>query len=553
MAIAYSADGTKLAAGAKNGNIWTSANNGGTWTERYVGSGFESWRGIASSVGGTKLAAVSFGGNIWTSDNSGESWTERVVGGGTKYWQSIASSGEDEYGRTKLAAVVSGGNIWTSLNSGENWWERVVGGGTKNWQSITSSADGKKLAAVVLYGNIWTSSNSGANYGDSAEDEGWTERVVGGGAKKWQGIASSADGTKLAAIVDGGNIWISSNSGATWTEITVGSGSNGWRGITSSAGGTKLAAVPLIGSIVNSVATGQCTTCPTGYVRPAGDLVDNGETECKLSLSEFSSGTPPNDVSPELCQQYASQTDGLTWSTSNPISTSTYPVGCSKHAYTVYYNDMASETECSPSINCLGLCSSNCGSASTATQAPTQAPTTTQAPTCDNIVALSNAETAPNDVSKDRCHDYGTETTGLTSKVMSSNLAQAAYPPGCMQSGNSVYWNDATSSTTCGTYSIKCLSCGSTQAPTQAPTCDNIVASSNVETAPNDVSPERCHDYGSNTAGLYSWVMSSPQSSYTYPPGCFQAGTNVYYNNKPSSTTTCSPSYKCLKCGPTRL
>ena len=57
----------------------------------------------------------------------------------------------------------------------------------------------------------------------------------------WYIIASSADGTKLAAGVGGGSIYTSSDSGATWTEQTA-AGSRYWRSIAMSSDGTKLAA-----------------------------------------------------------------------------------------------------------------------------------------------------------------------------------------------------------------------------------------------------------------------------------------------------------------------
>ena len=58
--------------------------------------------------------------------------------------------------------------------------------------------DGAKLAAVVSGGNIWTSTDSGAT---------WTEDTSVGGTKGWNSITSSNDGTKLAAVVYYGNIW----------------------------------------------------------------------------------------------------------------------------------------------------------------------------------------------------------------------------------------------------------------------------------------------------------------------------------------------------------
>ena len=80
----------------------------------------------------------------------------------------------------------------------------------RNWQSITISADGQKMAAVVDNGNIYTSSDSGVT---------WTSRAS---VQPWRGIASSADGTKLVAVAgdSGGavpaNIFTSTDSGVTW-------------------------------------------------------------------------------------------------------------------------------------------------------------------------------------------------------------------------------------------------------------------------------------------------------------------------------------------------
>ena len=114
-----------------------------------------------------------------------------------------------------------------------------------NWNSIASSSDGTKLAATVLGGNIFTSTNSGAN---------WTSRAS---SKNWYGITSSADGTKLAAVVYNGNIWTSSNSGVNWTSRAS---TKNWWDITSSADGMKLAAVVKGGNIWTSSNSGATWT-----------------------------------------------------------------------------------------------------------------------------------------------------------------------------------------------------------------------------------------------------------------------------------------------------
>ena len=54
----------------------------------------------------------------------------------------------------------------------------------------------------------------------------WTERTSAG-SRRWYGIASSIDGTRLAAVVDQGNIFTSTNGGANWTARTS-AGTRSW-------------------------------------------------------------------------------------------------------------------------------------------------------------------------------------------------------------------------------------------------------------------------------------------------------------------------------------
>jgi hypothetical protein len=105
----------------------------------------------------------------------------------------------------------------------------------KIWITIASSSDGTKLAAVNGgSGSIYTSSNSGVT---------WT--LTSAPNESWQCIASSSDGTKLAAGINNGAnngaIYTSSNSGVTWVQTSAPNGS--WYSIASSSDGTKLAAV----------------------------------------------------------------------------------------------------------------------------------------------------------------------------------------------------------------------------------------------------------------------------------------------------------------------
>ncbi|MBK8039613.1 MAG: choice-of-anchor D domain-containing protein [Verrucomicrobiaceae bacterium] len=239
QAITSSADGSKLAAVVYGGQIYTSTDSGVTWMARESN---RDWLAITSSADGSKLAAVNDGGQIYTSTDSGVTWTARES---DRSWSSITSSADG----SKLAAVISRpavaagdpgvpGQIYTSTDSGVTWTARDS---ARAWTSITSSADGSKLAAVVDDGQIYTSTDSGVT---------WTARESD---RNWFSITSSADGSKLAAVVFGGQIYTSTDSGVTWTARES---DRNWFSITSSANGSKLAAVVFGGQIYTSTDSG---------------------------------------------------------------------------------------------------------------------------------------------------------------------------------------------------------------------------------------------------------------------------------------------------------
>ena len=149
-------------------------------------------------------------------------------------------------GLSHFAQALPGDYVWQKAGT------QGITGDQADWSSITSSADGTKLAAVVSGGSIYTSTDSGAT---------WTEQTAAG-SRDWISITASADGTKLAAVVGVGSIYTSTDSGATWTEQTA-AGSRYWYSITSSADGTKLAAVAYGGSIYTSTNSGTTWTQQT--------------------------------------------------------------------------------------------------------------------------------------------------------------------------------------------------------------------------------------------------------------------------------------------------
>ena len=332
--LALSADGTKLVAVVYGGQIWTSANSGSNWTAE---ASTQNWKSVASSADGTKLVAVVFGGQIWTSgsdltgaqgtmialqfigngqwqvmktsqtgattlgagvvttDNlasdavtgdkiaagsvgsaqlasnltiSGTLTAGSFQGNGAMPWQIVTGTTQQAapdtaYLATNAAQVVitlpaapnvgdvvevSGGGAggWeVAANSnqsilgctagavGSNWMARAS---TQSWSSVASSADGTKLVAVVgaswrtsATGQIWTSTDSGSNWNCS----------INSPSTNWQSVASSLNGTKLVAAVFGGQIWTSSDAGTNWTARAS---TQLWWSVASSADGNKLVA-----------------------------------------------------------------------------------------------------------------------------------------------------------------------------------------------------------------------------------------------------------------------------------------------------------------------
>ena len=102
----------------------------------------------------------------------------------------------------------------------------------QTWYDIASSSDGRKLAAVVYGGNIWISSDYGSTWKEVIADALWEGGKGGSIGPPWQSITSSSDGVKLAAVSWNGElgesggyegkIWISSDSGETWNTTGIG-------------------------------------------------------------------------------------------------------------------------------------------------------------------------------------------------------------------------------------------------------------------------------------------------------------------------------------------
>ncbi|MFA7193566.1 MAG: Ig-like domain-containing protein [Candidatus Paceibacterota bacterium] len=402
--ITSSDDGTKLAAIVSNGYIYTSTNSGVTWTEQ-TGAGSRNWTDVdMSSDGGRIVAAAGNASSPYISIDGGSIWSVMqdveqlsyiaIDGAGTKIVGAmsygavsvfedvvepiVASISSDKADGTYTVgevididvtfseAVTSTGNVtvtletgttdrtctftvansltgtcnytvqegdvsadlavssisgtitdnffnemsvfvgFTNLSSnkdivvGENTWTQHVSSGNKAWTRMASSADGTKLAATVSGGYIYTSTDSGAT---------WTERTDAG-SRGWSGITSSSDGTKLAAVVASGYIYTSTDSGATWGTQSNSSGSRNWQSITSSEDGTKLAAAAYNGYIYTSSDSGATWTTNSNSSGSRG----------WQGITSSSDGTKLAAVDSTPGYIYTSSDSGATWTTNSNSS-----------------------------------------------------------------------------------------------------------------------------------------------------------------------------------------------------------------------------------------
>jgi uncharacterized repeat protein (TIGR01451 family) len=95
--VACSADGNRLVAGPSNnggatsGWIYISSDFGATWTAAYNGPNLP-WVAVASSADGSRLFAAPYYYSIYSSSDSGNTWTMALTPGAS--WYSIASSAD---------------------------------------------------------------------------------------------------------------------------------------------------------------------------------------------------------------------------------------------------------------------------------------------------------------------------------------------------------------------------------------------------------------------------------------------------------------------------
>ena len=265
--ITSSSDGTKLAASSDSVGTYTSSDSGDTWRQTSLQTTVF-WKSITSSSDGAQIAAGSASGtgNLYLSQDSGLTWNPILnVPPGNNY--SVYSTSMANNLDTLLTAVISDINSINSCYIYKNGNGKYINTPNNEFATfIRTSSNGLILATYTSRGFLYISNNLST----------WTNPPTLSTSKAWTSITISADGTKLAASVYGGRIWISLNSGETWEESK--SQILSWRSITSSADGTKLAACVYSGKIYTSRDYGRnwsvVTTSPTANWQTITSSVD---------------------------------------------------------------------------------------------------------------------------------------------------------------------------------------------------------------------------------------------------------------------------------------
>ena len=194
---------------------------------------------------------------------------------------------------------------------------QVTSTGANFWTAVATSANGTKIVAVSNNGNIgvgngdiWISSDSGAT---------WTLKTPSGPlhSQKFTSAVSDYSGVHLAVTIASGDIYTSSDSGSTWTNRTVSSSMSGkrWAGIASDYTGRYLVAVDS-GSFGPAIYGGIWTSSDSGITW--SQQTSNTDTTRYSSVASSRDGS--HLIVGSDSGYYISTNSGLTWTNNNSFS-----------------------------------------------------------------------------------------------------------------------------------------------------------------------------------------------------------------------------------------
>lgn len=246
--LAISDDGITQMVCINGGSIYISTNSGNTWI---IAGSANNWRAVSMNSNGTIKVAAAYNDTVYMAINnnnfvaqvipliyggpnnkivdidmsadgtnilvateygsiflkSGVTWVN--VGPDNIVWSGVAVSNSTiQYACSKITNVFGSAGqlpIYKSTDNGATW--NPTTSQSLLWFDIDTSANGLIVAAVVNGGNIWVSKDAGVT---------WTSR---GSIQNWVSISVTDDGIKQIAAADDGLLYVSTNSGDTWTSV----------------------------------------------------------------------------------------------------------------------------------------------------------------------------------------------------------------------------------------------------------------------------------------------------------------------------------------------
>lgn len=180
---------------------WISSNYGSSWTQSTGPS--PNVNGSAISGSGQYMTGINAAsGYIYTSSDYGSNWTQRE---GPHNFRGVSMSASGQY----QTSAADNSNIWWSDDYGSNW--TVVNTAAPSLWDTAVSGNGQYQLAVSVYQYVYFSSN----YGQT-----WVQKITDTN-RNWYGCAISDTGDYMTvASGDGGDIWTSTDYGATFTQQT---------------------------------------------------------------------------------------------------------------------------------------------------------------------------------------------------------------------------------------------------------------------------------------------------------------------------------------------
>jgi photosystem II stability/assembly factor-like uncharacterized protein len=131
-----------------------------TWTK--VNDIDRSWSSLSCDQAGENILATVFdSSNVFVSHNYGSTWTSISIPFGAN-WVDSAISGDGQY-MYIVATGQNAGVIYASTNSGSTW-SQLASAPLFSYKSIACDSTGQYVTAVVYPGQVYRSSNYGATW-----------------------------------------------------------------------------------------------------------------------------------------------------------------------------------------------------------------------------------------------------------------------------------------------------------------------------------------------------------------------------------------------------